>query len=145
MLLVVGSVEEFSSALLATSGLLSWSHPSYVSVNYPVILYELGYTATDCSIVDFYNTDSVLIYVNITSSHTLQYNITNLLSNTCYLFIIRAYTNNGYGPLITITDKTMENNCNETTITAKGIIIIMHLLIDTILKFNQRSMRACAN
>ncbi len=98
---------------MVTSSLLSWRVPSYIPDNYSITQYQLGYYATsDCN-TDYYHTDNVSS-VNVTSSDTLEYNIIGLLSDTCYVFIIRAYTNNGFGPWISITDKTMENT-NTTT------------------------------
>ena len=114
--LVVGSVTNFSSILQATTGLLSWSVPSYIPDNYPVITYELVYYSTnDCqsAAISYHDTHNVSLRVNVTDSNTLQYNITSLLSDTCYVFGIRAYTVNGYGPWISITDKTMNNIVTE--------------------------------
>ena len=129
-MLVVGSVDDFSSVSQFSSTLLSWSAPSYVPDNYPVITYELEYyTINDCDIEYYdYDTDTVL-RVNVTNTDTLQYNITGLLSNTCYVFGIRAYTDNGYGPLVRITDQTMNiTTIGSTEEAESGIKIIISII-----------------
>ena len=79
----------------ATLAVISWSVPSYIPVDYPIITYEIGYTTHQsngsCSPNDEFNS---MTKTN-TSSRNVKLN--NLMNKTCYLFGVRGYTINGYG------------------------------------------------
>ena len=71
---------------------ISWSVPSYIPVDYPIITYEIGYTTHQCgSPSDEFNP---MIKTNTSS---INVTISDLIGNSCYLFGVRGYTVNGYG------------------------------------------------
>ena len=94
-----------SSLMSTTSAIISWSVPSYIPVDYPIIPYEIGYITYQsngsCSPSDEFNP---MMKTN-TSSRNM--NISDLIGNTCYLFGVRGYTINGYGLWTVIANKTL--------------------------------------
>ena len=78
-----------------TWAVISWSVPSYIPVDYPIITYEIGYTTHQsngsCSPSDEFNP---MIKTNTSSRNVT---ISDLIGNTCYLFGVRGNTVNGYG------------------------------------------------
>ena len=90
---------------------ISWSVPSYIPSDYPIITYEIGYhvlQSDNCSMVD---DDDIIIQAlnqyNVSSNNT--FTIINGLDNeTCYIFGVRAYTDNGYGAWTVTTNETLE-------------------------------------
>ena len=93
-----------------TWAVISWSVPSYIPIDYPIITYEIGYTVHlfdgSCSPSDEF---SPMIKTNTSSRNV---NISNLIDNICYLFGVRGYTVNGYGVWTVIGNITEQ----ETTI-----------------------------
>ena len=103
---VPGPVGSVSSIMDTTWAVISWSVPSYIPTDYSIINYELGYNVLqshDCSMVDF---ESIDIQMN-EQFFNLSTNITGLMTNTCYIFAVRAYTINGYSEWVFITNKTL--------------------------------------
>uniref|UniRef100_A0A1X7SLU6 Fibronectin type-III domain-containing protein n=1 Tax=Amphimedon queenslandica TaxID=400682 RepID=A0A1X7SLU6_AMPQE len=107
---IPGPVGSVASIMGTTWAVISWSIPSYIPSDYPIITYEIGYHALEsvnCSMVD---DDGINIQVfnqyNNFSNNTLTV-ITGLYSETCYIFSVRAYTDNGYGPWTFITNETL--------------------------------------
>ena len=102
-----------------TWAVILWSVPCNISVDYPIITYEIGYTTYQsngsCSSS---NEFSPMIKTN-TSSRNMY--ISDLIGNTCYLFGVRGYTVNGYGlwtVIGNITEQesticTNEGNCRQ--------------------------------
>ena len=90
-----------------TWAVISWSVPSYIPQAYPIIRYEIGYHVLDnCSMVDVDDINiQVLNCFNVSSDSTF-INITGLRDNTCYIFVVRAYTVNGYGEWTIIANET---------------------------------------
>ena len=92
---VPGPVHPLSSLVSTTWAVISWSVPSYIPVDYPIITYEIGYTTHQsngsCSPSDEF---SPMIKTNTSSTNVI---ISDLIGNTCYLFGVRGYTINGYG------------------------------------------------
>ena len=88
-----------------TWAVISWSLPSYIPVDYPIITYEIGYTThqsnSSCSPS---NDFSSMIKTNTSSRNVT---INDLIDNTCYLFGVRGYTANGYGLWTAIANKTL--------------------------------------
>ena len=88
-----------------TWAVISWSVPSYIPVDYPIITYEIGYTTHQsdcgCSPSDKF---SPMIKTNTSSRNVT---INNLIGNTCYLFGVRGYTVNGYGVWTVILNQTL--------------------------------------
>ena len=88
-----------------TWGVISWSVPSYIPVDNPIITYEIGYTTHQsngsCSPSDEFNP---MIKTNTSSTNVI---ISNLVANTCYLFGVRGYTVNGYGVWTISADQTL--------------------------------------
>ena len=103
-----------------TWAVISWSVPSYIPVDYPIITYEIGYTVhqckCSCSPSDEFNP---MIKTNTSS---INVTINDLIDNTCYLFGVRGYTVNGYGVwrvIGNITEQectiyTNEGNCRQS-------------------------------
>ena len=92
-----------------TWAIISWSVPSFVPTNYSITNYELRYNVLqshDCSMMDF---ESINIQMNgqfRNLSGTIT-QISNLMSSTCYIFAVRAYTVNGYSEWVYTTNKTL--------------------------------------
>uniref|UniRef100_A0A1X7TMZ0 Fibronectin n=1 Tax=Amphimedon queenslandica TaxID=400682 RepID=A0A1X7TMZ0_AMPQE len=109
--MVPGPVGSASSIMDTTWAIISWSVPSYIPSDYPIITYEIGYHALEsgnCSMV--YDDDinpQVLNLFNVSSNDTFT-TITGLNSNTCYIFGIRPYSDNGYGEWTVTTNETLE-------------------------------------
>ena len=103
--IVPGPVGTLTSLMSTTWAVISWSVPSYIPVDYPIITYEIGYTTQhsngSCSLSDEF---SPLIKTNTSSTNVT---ISNLKSNTCYLFGVRGYIVNGYGVWTVIANQTL--------------------------------------
>ena len=103
--LVPGPVSTLTSLMSTTWAVISWSLPSYIPIDYPIITYEIGYTTHQsngsCSPSDEF---SPMIKTNTSSTNMT---ISNLMDNTYYLFGVRGYTINGYGVWTVITNKTL--------------------------------------
>ena len=82
------------TSIQPTSATISWSIPDYVPANYPIITYEVGYYTCCFSSVDVVS-EIVNAVMNTTS---LTSTINNLMSGTCYVFVVRGYTEVGPGP-----------------------------------------------
>ena len=109
--LVPGPVGSVSSIMDTTWAVISWSVPSYIPSDYPIITYEIGYhvlQSDTCSLVDDDNINSQVLNLFNVSSDIAFINITDLYSKTCYIFGVRAYTDNGYGAWTFITKETLE-------------------------------------
>ena len=91
-----------------TWAVISWSVPSYIPVDYPIITYEIGYTTHQsngsCSSSDEFNP---MIKTNTSSRNVT---ISDLIGNTCYLFGVRGYTVNGYGVWTIISNQTIDDS-----------------------------------
>ena len=113
LLLVPGPVGSVSSIMDTTWAVISWSVPSYIPSNYPIITYEIGYhilQSGNCSMVD--DDDDIYIqrqqFINSTSGNIFTTRINNLVALSCYIFGVRAYTDNGYGEWTVIANETLE-------------------------------------
>ena len=102
---VPGPIGTLSSLMSTTWAVISWSVPSYIPVDYPIIIYEIGYTThqsnSSCSPSDEF---SPMIKTNTSSRNVT---ISDLIGNSCYLFGIRGYTVNGYGLWTVIGNQTL--------------------------------------
>ena len=91
--------------MTTTWAVISWSIPSYIPVDYPIITYEIGHTTHQsngsCSPSDEF---SPMIKTNTSSTNII---ISDLIGNTCYLFGIRGYTVNGYEVWTIIANQTL--------------------------------------
>ena len=103
--LVPGPVGTLTSLMSTTWAVISWSVPSYIPIDYPIITYEIGYTTHQCngscSPSDEF---SPMIKTNTSSTNVT---ISDLMDNTYYLFGVRGYTINGYGVWTVITNQTL--------------------------------------
>ena len=103
--IVPGPVSTLTSLMSNTWAVISWSVPSYIPVEYPIITYEIGYTTRQsncgCSLNDEFNP---MIKTNTSSRNVT---IRDLVANTCYLFGVRGYTVNGYGAWTVIANQTL--------------------------------------
>ena len=102
---VPGPVGTLLSLMFTTWAVISWSVPSYIPVDYPIITYEIGYTThqsnSSCSPSDEF---SPMIKTNTSSRNVT---IIDLKGNTCYLFGVRCYTVNGYGLWTVLANMTL--------------------------------------
>uniref|UniRef100_A0A1X7V5J1 Fibronectin type-III domain-containing protein n=1 Tax=Amphimedon queenslandica TaxID=400682 RepID=A0A1X7V5J1_AMPQE len=109
--IVPGPVGSVSSIMETTWGVISWSVPSYIPSDYSIITYEIGYhilESGNCSMVDDDDIDiQMLQFSNSTNDDTF-INITGLNDMSCYIFGVRAYTDNGYGEWTVISNETLE-------------------------------------
>ena len=102
---VPGPVSILSSLMSTTWAVISWSVPSYIPIDYPIITYEIVYTThqsdDSCSPSDEF---SPMIKTNTSSINVI---ISDLIGNTCYLFYVCGYTVNGYGVWTIIANQTL--------------------------------------
>ena len=116
--LVPGPVGTLTSLMSTTWAVISWSVPSYIPVNYPIITYEIGYTTHQsdcgCSPSDEF---SPMIKTNTSNRNV---NISDLIGNSCYLFGVRGYTVNGYGIWTVIGNMTKPESTICTIFTNEG-------------------------
>ena len=93
---VPGPVGTLSSLVSTTWSVISWSVPSYIPVDYPIITYEIGYighqSSSSCS-----PTHEFIPMIKTNTSSRNVHVISDLIGDTCYLFGVRGYTVNGYG------------------------------------------------
>ena len=116
---VPGPVGTLTTLMFTTLAVISWSIPSYIPVDYPIITYEIGYTTHQfdgsCSPRDEF---SPMIKINTSNTNVT---ISNLISNTCYLFGVRGYTVNGYGVWTIISNQTLvDSSTTPTTVATNG-------------------------
>ena len=109
-----------------TWAVISWSVPSFIPTDYFIKNYELGYNVLqshDCSMMDFESIDIQMNgqFRNVSVTIT---QISNLMSSTCYIFAVRAYTINGYSEWVYTTNKTLPGK------SGKSLIYIQKLLHD---------------
>ena len=109
--LVPGPVGSVSSIMGTTWAIISWSPPSYIPSDYPIITYEIGYhilQPVNCLMAndDHFNTEMLQLhnstnwdaFINITGLHDMSY----------FIFGARAYTTNGYGEWTVIANETLK-------------------------------------
>ena len=94
-----------SSLMSTTWAVISWSVPSYIPVDYPIITYEIGYTTHQSN--DSCSPSDEFIPMIKTNTSSVNVTISNLISNTCYLFGVRGYTINGYGAWTVVPNQTL--------------------------------------
>ena len=109
--IVPGPVGSVSSIMGTTWAVISWSVPSYIPSDYPIITYEVGYHILQSGNCLMANDDDINIqmlqFSNSTNGNTF-INITGLNDMSCYIFGVRAYTDNGYGEWTVIANETLE-------------------------------------
>ena len=109
--LVPGPVGSVSSIMDTTWAVISWSVPSYIPSNYPIITYEIGYhilESGNCSMVDDDDIDiQMLQFSNSTNGDKFTTRITGLNDMSCYTFGVRAYTDRGSGGWVFIANETL--------------------------------------
>ena len=116
--LVPGPVGTLTCLISTTWAVISWSVPSYIPMDYPVITYEIGYTThqseSSCSYSDEFNP---MVKTNTNSTNVT---LTDLISNTCYLFGVRGYTVMGYGVWTVISNQSLIDSTAYTTVVTNG-------------------------
>ena len=140
--LVPGPVGSVSSIMDTTWAVISWSVPSYIPQDYPIITYEIGYhilQSDNCTMTKSINFDpQTLKFSSNVSSFT---NITGLNESSCYIFGVRAYTVKGHGNWKLIANETSESpslpivTITYTVTSTSGIEIIAieaHIIIISI-------------
>ena len=101
-----------------TWAVISWSVPSFIPTDYSITNYELGYNVLQshyCSMMDFESTDIQMNeqFCNVSGTIT---QISDLMSSTCYIFAVRAYTINGYSEWVYTTNKTLPGKSGKSLI-----------------------------
>ena len=126
--LVPGPVGSVSSIMGTTWAVISWSVPSYIPSNYPIIIYEIGYHIlfNRCcfSMVDDDDIDIQMLQLsNSTNGNTFTTRITGLDHMSCYIFGVRAYTSRGPGGWIFIANETLISTqfVTLTLVTTQGV------------------------
>ena len=110
-LLVPGPIGSVFSIMDTTWAVISWSVPSYIPSNYPIITYEIGYhilQSGNCSMVDDDVINIQMLQFSNSTNSDIPINITGLNDMSCYIFGVRAYTDNGYGEWTVIANETLE-------------------------------------
>ena len=80
--------------------LVSWIAPSYQATG--ITRYEVAYSqSASCSTEDFNEIAADSVYV---SAETLSVNVTDLEASTCYVFSVRAYSTEGSGDWVMVTE-----------------------------------------
>uniref|UniRef100_A0A1X7V3J1 Fibronectin type-III domain-containing protein n=1 Tax=Amphimedon queenslandica TaxID=400682 RepID=A0A1X7V3J1_AMPQE len=109
--IVPGPVGSVSGIMDTTWAVISWSVPSYIPSDYPIISYEIGYHISQCGsclMVDDNNILSkILQFHNSTNGNTFTTRITGLDAMSCHIFGVRAYTDRGPGGWIFIANETL--------------------------------------
>ena len=109
--LVPGPVGSVSSIMDTTWAVISWSVPSYIPQDYPIVTYEIGYhilfDRCCCLMVDDDDIDiQALNQYNVSSTSTF-INITGLNDMSCYIFGVHAYSIRGHGNWRVIANETL--------------------------------------
>ena len=107
-----------------TWAVISWSVPSFIPTDYSITNYELGYNVLqshNCSMMDFESIDIQMNeqFHNVSGTIT---QISDLMSSTCYIFAVRAYTINGYSEWVYTTNKTLPEKSGKSLILHSKII-----------------------
>ena len=80
--------------------LVSWIAPSYQAAG--ITRYEVAYSqSASCSTDDF---DELAADRDYVSAETLSVNITDLEASICYVFSVRAYSSEGFGDWVMVTE-----------------------------------------
>ena len=109
--IVPGPVGSVSSIMDTTWAVISWSVPSYIPQDYPIITYEIGYyilPSGSCLMADEDDIDIQRLQFSNSTSTTTLINITGLDHMSCYIFGVRAYTSRGPGGWIFIANETLK-------------------------------------
>uniref|UniRef100_A0A1X7TRN0 Fibronectin type-III domain-containing protein n=2 Tax=Amphimedon queenslandica TaxID=400682 RepID=A0A1X7TRN0_AMPQE len=117
-----------SSIMDTTWAVISWSVPSYIPPDYPIITYEIGYhilfNRLCCSMVNDNDIDIHMSHLYNSTSDSTFINITGLNDKSCYIFGVRAYTDRGPGNWRVIA--------NETLISTQFVTLtLVHVLTST--------------
>uniref|UniRef100_A0A1X7TXG5 Fibronectin type-III domain-containing protein n=1 Tax=Amphimedon queenslandica TaxID=400682 RepID=A0A1X7TXG5_AMPQE len=133
--IVPGPVGSLSSIMDTTWAVISWSVPSYIPQDYPIITYEAGYyviSSGNCSTVDSDIDFQMRQLFNSTNSNTFII-ITDLKDASCYIFGVRAYTENGYGKWAFIVNRTLKlpqtSPCFPSNSNASNTVIALCVLV----------------
>ena len=88
------------TSIQSTSATISWSVPDYVPASYPIITYEVGYYTISDSCHTYASSVDVVseLASAVMNTTSLTSTINNLMSGTCYVFVVRGYTEVGPGP-----------------------------------------------
>ena len=108
--IVPGPVGSVSSIMNITWAVISWSIPSYIPSDYPIITYEIGYRilqSGNCSMVDGDDINIQMLQLSNSTNDNTFINITGLNDMSCYVFGVHAYTDNGPGGWVFIANETL--------------------------------------
>ena len=116
-----------------TWAVISWSVPSYIPIDYPILTYEIGYTTHQSNGSCFPSNEfGPSIKTNTSTNTTTNVTINNLIPNMCYLFGVRGYTVNGYGVWRVLSNQTLDvSSTTHTTVATNGgkIRLMLYFLI----------------
>ena len=146
--LVPGPVSSVSSIMDTTWAVISWSVPNYIPQDYPIITYEIGYhilQSGNCSMVEDDDIDIQMLQFSNSTNDSTFINITGLNDKSCYIFGVRAYTDNGYGEWTVIANETLElppqPSPTSTSANTQSIIMSCNKLIFIHYSYSQYNCR----
>ena len=121
---VPGPVGSVSSIMEATSAFILWGAPSYRPQLYPITRYEIGYhvlqSDNNCSMADANDVNLQALTYSNSSSDSSSTTITSLNANTCYIFVVRAYSSRGAGESRVIANMTLQQPPQPSTTSSPG-------------------------
>ena len=136
--LVPGPVGSVSSIMDTTWAVISWSVSSFIPSDYPIITYEIGYHILQsgcCPMVDDNNIISKILQFHNSTNGNTAIVITGLNDMSCYIFGVRAYTDNGYGEWTFIANETqlpLQSSCNCDTSGSESVIPTLSVFVGTL-------------
>ena len=108
LFIVSGPVASISVDTQPTSATVSWTEPQYIPAHYPIVTYEVGYYSTNDRSCNGTITNDDVMPEGLRNVTLLTATFNGLMSNTCYGFVVRGYTEVGPGPWKGMLEWTME-------------------------------------
>ena len=99
LFIVSGPVASTSVDTQSTSATTSWTEPQYIPAHYPIVIYEVGYYSTNDRSCNgtITNINDDVMPEGLRNVTLLTATLNGLMSNTCYGFVVRGYTEFGPG------------------------------------------------
>ena len=98
LFIVSGPVASISVDTQSTSATVSWTEPQYIPAHYPIVRYEVGYYSTNDRSCNGTITNDDVMPEGLRNVTLLTATLNGLMSGTCYVFVVRGYTEVGPGP-----------------------------------------------
>ena len=122
LFIVSGPVASISVDTQSTSATVSWTAPQYIPAHYPIVAYEVGYYSTnDRSCNDTITNDDDVMPEGLRNVTLLTATLNDLMSDTCYGFVVRGYTEFGPGPWTGILKRTLQAPATSDTSSSAGM------------------------